>query len=120
MSRPDSRRPDSVRVHVLSSDERIREAARALPSNYSVSFSMDKWEAIHEIARNSDIAVIELDIGGFGVTREILQRSHDRNVRLIMICSRPQDRWLCKQAGAHEVIVKPLSDISQLTRAITG
>jgi DNA-binding response OmpR family regulator len=113
-------RPDSVRVHVLSSDERIREAARALPSNYSVSFSTDKWEGIHEIARNAEIAVIELDPGGFGVTKEIRERSRDRKVRVIMICSRPHDRWLCKQAGADEVLVKPLSDISQLTRAITS
>jgi CheY-like chemotaxis protein len=112
--------PEEVRVHVFSSDERIREAAGALPSRYSATFSSDKWQALKDIAHNANVAVIELDLGGFGVTKEIRERTRDRHVRVIMLCSRPHDRWLCKQAGADEVLVKPLSDVSLLVNAVTG
>jgi CheY-like chemotaxis protein len=85
-----------------------------------VSFSTDKFQGIEEISSHADVAVIELDLGGFGVTKEVRERTPDRHVRLVLVCSRAHDRWLCKQAGADDVVVKPLSDVSQLSRAIIG
>jgi DNA-binding response OmpR family regulator len=114
------RLPEPIRVHVLSTDRRVQDAAKALPATYSVGFSTDKWEALREIETRADIAVIELDLGGFGVTRDIRERTTDRHVRVVMLCSRPHDRWLCKQAGADEVLIKPLSDTSVLIKAVTG
>lgn len=111
-------RPERTRVHVLSDDRKIREAARALPARFETSFSQDRLEALLAIENGGDIAVIELDLGGFGVAKEIRERTPNRHVRIVMICSRPHDRWLCRQAGADEVLVKPLRDTSLLTRAV--
>ena len=91
-----------------------------MPASYSVAFSTDKWEALRAIETGAEIAVIELDLGGFGITRDIRERTNDRHVRIVMLCSRPHDRWLCKQAGADQVLIKPLGDTSVLTNAITG
>ena len=113
-------RPKQTRVHVLSTDRRVQDAASSLPDSYSVTFSTDKWEALGKIETEADTAVIELDLGGFGITRDIRDRTPDRHVRVVMLCSRPHDRWLCKQAGADEVLIKPLRDTSDLVRAVTG
>jgi CheY-like chemotaxis protein len=98
----------------------VQGAAKALPSNYSIQFSTDKWEALRQIEAEADVAVIELDLGGFGITRDIRERTPERHVHVVMLCSRPHDRWLCKQAGADEVLIKPLGDLSVLVKAITG
>ncbi len=98
----------------------MQEAAKSLPSTYLLRFSTDKWEALAPIESEADVAVIELDLGGFGITRDIRERTPDRHVRIVMLCSRPHDRWLCKQAGADEVLIKPLGDPSVLVKAITG
>jgi hypothetical protein len=37
---------------------------------------------------------------------------------LVMLCDRPHDRWLCHQAGAQQVIVKPLPDPMALLLAL--
>jgi DNA-binding response OmpR family regulator len=98
----------------------VLEAAKLLPSSYSLRSFTDKWEAMNQIAAEADVAVIELDLGGFGITRDIRERTPERHVRVVMLCSRPHDRWLCKQAGADEVLIKPLGDLSVLVKAITG
>lgn len=108
-----------VGVHVLALDERIREAARALESSrFEVTFSSNRAEAIAAVESSQpDIVVIDLILGGFDVARDLRARPH-LDVKLIMFCDRPHDRWLCRQAGAQEVIVKPLADVSSLLQAI--
>lgn len=110
--------PDRIKVHVLSDDRKIREATGGLPARFVTTFSEDRLEALRAIENEVDIAVIELDLGGFGIAKEVRERTPNRRVRIVMICSRPHDRWLCRQAGADEVLVKPLRDTSLLTRAI--
>lgn len=109
--------PEPVRVRVLSDDERIRQSALTLPSNYSVELFDQPLAALAAIELDGDIAIIELGLGGYGITHDIRERA-GREVKVVMICSRPQDRWLCRQAGADDVLVKPLRDPSVLTDAI--
>lgn len=108
---------DRIRVHVLSRDERVIRAGRSLPAEgYEVTSSPSATEAVPDVYR-CDIAVIDLERGGFSTVSAIRARSGGR-VRAIMLCDRPHDVWLCKQAGADEVLVKPLDDPSALTSVI--
>jgi DNA-binding response OmpR family regulator len=109
--------PDAIRVHVLAEDLRLREAARALPNPFEASFSVSRGEALEAVKSGAEIAIIDLDCGGFGVSRDIRDTVRGREVRILMICSRPEDRWLCRQAGADDVLVKPILDPSVLTNA---
>lgn len=107
-----------VRVHVLTRDERVRQAARGLVSSRTeVSFSEDASDA-PQGAAGCDVAVIDLQLGGFSVVRELRALATTENIRVVMLCDRPHDRWLCMQAGADQVIVKPLPDTTTLSNAI--
>lgn len=112
--------PDRVHVHVLSDDERVREFARGLdPARYEVSFSSHRYEALVQVKKKPcDIAVIELELGGFGATKDLRALQTVRYIRVVMLCDRAHDRWLSLQAGADAVIVKPLQDLLQLQNAI--
>lgn len=113
-------RSEVFTVHVLTSDDRVREAARALNSDrFQVTFSTNREQALsltHE--KGCDVAVIDLEGGGFGTTRDLHARESTKHTRVVMLCDRPHDRWLCFQAGATAVIVKPLPDVLTLTAAI--
>lgn len=110
---------ERIRVHVLSDDPRVRDSARSLPPNFEVTYSVDKWEALRAISESARVGVIELDLGGFGIATEVRQRVPDRNrLSIVMLCSRPHDRWMCLQAGADEVLIKPLNDTDALRKSI--
>ena len=67
------------------------------------------------------IAVLELrvgDYGGFALAKDIHALPSMGNLPLVMLCDRPHDRWLCHQAGAQQVIVKPLPDPLALLLAL--
>lgn len=114
---------DRVRVHVLSDDARVRQAARSLASDrFTVALHDDPVEAIRAMRRDgADVAVIELQLrayGGFAVVRDLAASPSTSAVRVVMLCDRPHDRWLCTQAGAHEVVVKPIADPSEIRHAV--
>lgn len=111
-------RSERFKVHVLSEDPRVLDAARALPARFDTSFSDNRLEALRIIEEGADIAVICLDLGGFGIAKEVRDATPDRPLRIVMLCSRPHDRWLCREAGADEVLIKPLRDTSLLARAV--
>lgn len=101
------------RVSVLSNDPRVIGSARALGE--TVVFS-DPALAVERVA-GTDLAVIELELGGFSAVRELRADPSTRDVRVVMLCVREADRWLCRQAGADQVLVKPLEDPSRLIEA---
>lgn len=101
----------------------MRAAGVSLPSDrFSVMLHTDPLEALASMRQQGvDVAVLELqlgDYGGFAVARDLDGFPSTRDVRLVMICERPHDRWLCREAGADAVLVKPLSDPSALAEAI--
>lgn len=109
-----------MKVHVLAHDERLRQAARSLsPKRFEVSYSSNRAEALSVISdMGCDLAIIELEGGGFGVARDLRADPRTKDARVVMVCDRPHDRWLCLQAGADEVLVKPLQDVMTLMKAI--
>jgi len=62
--------------------------------------------------------IAELSLEGFAFAKDLRDRPYGDSIAIILLCDREQDRWLCKQAGADEVIVKPLPDTSTLLRAV--
>jgi DNA-binding response OmpR family regulator len=116
-------RRDRVIVHIVSADERVRQAGRDLPEErFDVTFAANAQEALSEAMQDHpEVAVIELhvgDFGGFALAKELRDIPGMAEFRLIMLCDRPHDRWLCRQAGAAEVIVKPIADPSELLNAL--
>ncbi len=116
MSRPEAApQAPPVGVHVFTDDDRIREAARSLPAaRYVVTYSATAPDAIDEV-RKTRPAVAVL---GFALAKDIHALPSMGNLPLVMLCDRPHDRWLCHQAGAQQVIVKPLPDPMALLLAL--
>lgn len=101
---------------VLATDERVLGAARSLPSDrFEVFSTNDPRVALREAGRG-ELALVDLDLNGFSVVRELKDR--ERDVAVVMFCPRLQDVWLCRQAGADEVLLRPLRDTSELLRAV--
>jgi DNA-binding response OmpR family regulator len=108
-----------LRVAVLATDERVREAALALPPPFEVTLHSTKLEALRSIGiHGCDIAVAELELGGFDFARDLRGHPKGEQIRVVMLCDRPHDRWVSFQGGADEVVVKPLPDTTSLLRAI--
>lgn len=115
--------PEPLGVHVFTDDDRVREAARSLPpARFAVSYSATAPAAIDEVRRTKpSLAVLELrvgDYGGFALAKDLRALPSMANLPLVMLCDRPHDRWICRQAGARAVIVKPLSDPMALLDAV--
>ncbi|MFN2611637.1 MAG: hypothetical protein ABR507_12345 [Actinomycetota bacterium] len=104
----------------MSTDEKIVEAAGSIsPHIYEVELSSDMSATLTAMDRRSlDAAVLDLSDGGFSTAKELRLRPDGDRVGLVLICERTQDRWVCLQAGADEVILKPLADPSALTSII--
>jgi len=122
MSQPEPQ-PGRLGVHVFTDDDRVRAAARSLPpTHYAVSYSASAPAAIDEVRRTRpSLAVLELrvgDYGGFALAKDLRALPSMANLPLVMLCDRPADRWICRQAGARAVIVKPLSDPMALVDAV--
>lgn len=124
MSRPEAApQAPPLGVHVFTDDDRIREAARSLPAaRYVVTYSETAPDAIDEVRKTRPAAaVLELrvgDYGGFALAKDLRALPSMADLPLVMLCDRPHDRWICRQAGAREVIVKPLSDPMALLDAV--
>jgi DNA-binding response OmpR family regulator len=113
--------PGRIRVHVLTDDERLRESASALREDrFDVVISSDPAGTVASVrGRGDEVAVLELQLGaygGFAVAKDLHAVRPD--VHLVMVCDRPHDAWLCRQAGAEAVLVKPLPDPADLEAAI--
>ena len=126
MSQPEPQagpEPGLLGVHVFTDDDRIRQAARSLPAaRYFVTYSDTAPDAIDEVRKSKPaVAVLELrvgDYGGFALAKDLHALPSMGNLLLVMLCDRPHDRWLCHQAGAKQVIVKPLPDPMVLLLAL--
>lgn len=104
-------------VVVVSEAQRTLGAAASLGPRFEIrSFrsASQARRALHE----SDVAIIDLEENGFALGRDIRDSSWGRDIPIVMLCDRPHDVWLCRQAGADEVLVKPLKDTSELAEAL--
>jgi CheY-like chemotaxis protein len=115
--------PEPLGVHVFTDDDRVRQAARSLPAaRFVVTYSETAPDAIDEVRKSRPaVAVLELrvgDYGGFALAKDLHALPSMGELPLVMLCDRPHDRWLCRQAGARAVIVKPLPDPTSLLQAL--
>lgn len=113
---------DKVRVQVLTTDERIAGAARSLDDSiYSLEFPSDMSSLLTSMdASGLDVAVLDLRLGGFSTAKEIRMRPDGDKVALVMVCERFQDKWVCLQSGADEVVLKPLPNTTTLVNAVVS
>lgn len=104
-------------MFVLSGDPRVLKAAGSLAQlGCRVTYAEARLGAAHA-ARGSDLAVIDLETGGFSVAKDL--KAASPSTVIVMLYGRPHDRWLCKQAGADVVLGKPLTDLQGFTETIT-
>jgi DNA-binding response OmpR family regulator len=116
-------RRDRPIVLIVSADERVREAGWALPpSRFEVMFASTAQEALAQATQYPpEIAVLELhvgDFGGFALAKALREVPGLQDVQIVMLCDRPHDRWISRQAGAAAVLVKPIDDPSDLRGAL--
>jgi len=115
--------PEPVGVHIFTDDDRVRQAGESLPARrFVVTYSSTAQDALAEVRRTRPaVAVLELqmgDYGGFALAKDLRALPSMSDLPLVMLCDRPHDRWLCRQAGAAEVIVKPMPDPTVLLDAV--
>lgn len=101
----------------------MQQAGRALPpEQFEVTYATSAQAAMAQAVRYPpEVAVLELqvgDFGGFALAKQLRDLLATKPFQLVMLCDRPHDRWLCRQAGAAAVIVKPLGDPSELRDAL--
>lgn len=116
-------RRDRPIVLIVSGDGRVIEAGRSLPADqFEVTFARTAQEALVAVMANPpEVVVIELfdgDFGGFALSKQLRDIPEMPPFDVVMLCDRPHDRWLCRQAGAAAVIVKPIDDPSELLDAL--
>lgn len=109
-----------ISVHIASGDTQIQEAARALAGGrFEIHVSANMRDADRAAqTTHFDVAIIDLHPGGFSFARLMKESPHSAATLILMLCERVQDIWLCHQAGAAEVLIKPLTDPSALTEAV--
>ena len=115
--------PELVGVHIFTDDDRVRQAGESPPvRRFVVTYSSTAEDALAEVRRTRpSVAVLELrvgDYGGFALAKDLRALPSMSDLPLVMLCDRPHDRWLCRQAGAAEVIVKPMPDPTVLLDAL--
>lgn len=109
-----------ISVHIASGDTQIHGAARALSEGrFEFHVSANTRDARRAVqTTHFDVAVIDLHPGGFSLARFLQESPTSAATRILMLCERTQDVWLCHQAGAVQVLVKPLTDPTALTDAV--
>lgn len=110
--------PETTRVLVLSVDQRVLEASRALPPPFNVQEFADRVSFLTAAQDACDVAIVDLKAGGFAASKDLMAMPTTAGTALVMVCDRSQDRWICSQAGADAVLIKPLADTSTLTDAV--
>lgn len=102
-----------MKILVVSDDPNLRaEAEFAFSQDEEVSLAMDSTDAWPKLDEATDVVVVDIQTGqagGFNLTREIRSVNKFRDVPVLMLLEREQDRWLARQAGADVAVVKPLS-----------
>ncbi|MDP9067263.1 MAG: response regulator [Actinomycetota bacterium] len=109
---------DLRHVLVVSDDDAIRDEARfGFAPDLEVALARDARDALQQM--ESDVpAVVVIDLhtgsaGGFALCKSMDQDPRLRQVPVLMLLDRDQDRWLANQAGADLIRTKPI-DASDL------
>jgi twitching motility two-component system response regulator PilH len=116
--------PKQIHVLVVSDDPLIREEATyGFPSHVRVELGSDAREGM-AFMHFTLPAVVVVDIqtgsaGGFSLAREMSQYPEFRDIPIVMLLERDQDRWLAHEAGARLLRLKPI-ETGDLVAAVLG
>src|SRR4051812_24343916 len=101
------------RVLFVSRDQRVLdEAKHAFGSDIEVVLASDARDAQARLAQEVPAAVV-VDLatgkaGGYALTRDMSQVDALRDVPVMILLERDQDRWLAGEAGATLIRTKPI------------
>jgi DNA-binding response OmpR family regulator len=115
--------PEKKSIFLVSDDPALEEQARyGFPQVFDVSTALDArsaWKLMSD--RRPDVAIIEIrtgSAGGFGLARDMSQHRKLRDVPILMLIEREQDRWLAETAGARAVLVQPIDSADLVAHAL--
>ena len=105
--------PEKNLIFFVTDDSVLEEEARyGFPQVFDVVVAQDARDALKLMGeRSPDVAVIEIrtgSAGGFALARDMSQLRKLREVPILMLIEREQDRWLAETAGARVVLVQPV------------
>ncbi|MDQ3985305.1 MAG: response regulator [Actinomycetota bacterium] len=115
-----------MKILVVSDDPNLRAGAEfAFSDDEEISLATDSRDAWPKLDEATDVVVVDIQTGragGFNLTRDIRAANKLRDVPILMLLERDQDRWLARQAGADVARVKPLtaSDLVSEIRSLTA
>lgn len=109
---------------VVSEDPDVEEEVRfGVPEGLEVVSVNDAGSANEALLTLTPLAVI-VDLrtgrsGGFSLAMDMSQTARLADIPVIVVLERDQDRWLARQAGATQVLQKPLNS-NELWSAVSS
>lgn len=113
-----------MRVLVVSDDPNVADEVEfGFAADDVVEQAVDSRDAL-VAARRERPGVVVVDMqtgsaGGFNLIRALRQEKGLRDVPVLVLLERGQDRWLAREAGAQAVRVKPV-EINDLVAEVTA
>lgn len=101
-------------ILVVSDDAELEEEMRfGLTDKAEIICTADALSARDVFAANTPIAVV-VDLrtgnaGGFALARDMSQDPRLRDIPIVILIGREQDRWLASEAGAAAILRKPVT-----------
>lgn len=102
-----------MQILVVTDDDHVREEVRfGFPSNVEVLLAKDArvaWEILGSTTPDAGLVSLRSgSAGGFALLSDMSQQERLREIPVLMLLERDQDRWLGEQAGARSCITKPV------------
>lgn len=113
-----------MRVLVVSDDPHVADEAEfGFAADDVVENAIDSRDAL-VAARRQRPSVVVVDMqtgsaGGFNLIRALRQDEKLRDVPVLALLERGQDRWLAREAGAQGIRVKPV-EVNDLVAEVTA
>jgi DNA-binding response OmpR family regulator len=115
---------EALKVLVVTDNKPVREELEfGFPEPVDVEFAYDSREAWQRLFEDGDrVSAVVVDLqtgaaGGFGLARDMKAARALAGLPVVILLEREQDRWLARQAGAAEALLKPVT-ASQVLAAI--
>ena len=108
----------------MTDDPRVAEEAEfGFAADDVIAKAIDSRDALRAAKKDRPSAVV-VDMqtgsaGGFNLVRSLRQDADLKDVPVLILLEREQDRWLAAEAGAQAVRVKPL-EVNDLVAEVTA
>jgi DNA-binding response OmpR family regulator len=110
-------------VFVVSDDPLVREECEfGFPSDTKIEIYHDERDAGDAMSeRAPDVVIVDLQTGsagGYSLTRRMRSSPRLKDVPVLILLEREQDRWLAERSGATQARVKPLPTATLVEEAL--